>query len=262
MEHLSEKGFSFIAEPWPMVPGRPVVVCVHGAGMSGYFWVRQVQGLSPVANMVAIDLPGHGGNRAAGADTVEAYAGHVLAFVEALGFDRPVLCGHSMGGAVTQHLLAHHPGRFTGGILANTGARLKVLPLVFETLQKGMQAFADLTLATAICPQNKTDETEQIIQNAAVTDPAVAIGDFNACNTFDLMNRIGEIAVPVLVIGAADDLSTPAKYAAFLADRIPGARLKMVESAGHMAPLEKPDEINAAVSDFLKEVLHKGGDSW
>jgi len=251
MEHLSEKGFSFIAEPWPMVPDRPVVVCVHGAGMSGYFWVRQVQGLSPVANMVAIDLPGHGGSRFAGADTVEVYAGHVLAFVDTFGFDKPVLCGHSMGGAVTQHLLVSHPGRFSGGILANTGARLKVLPLVFETLQKGIQAFTELTLATAICPQNKTDETEEIIQKASVTDPAVAIGDFTACNTFDLMDRVPEIQAPVLVIGATDDLSTPAKYAAFLADRIPGARLKMVESAGHMAPLEKPDEINSAVADFL-----------
>lgn len=262
MEHLSEKGFSFIAEPWPMVPGRPVVVCVHGAGMSGYFWVRQVQGLSPVANMVAIDLPGHGGSRAASADTVDAYAGHVLAFVEALGFDRPVLCGHSMGGAVVQHLLAHHPGRFAGGILANTGARLKVLPLVFDALQKGIQAFEELTLATAVCPQNKTDETEQIVQKAAVTDPAVAIGDFTACNTFDLMDRVSEIQAPVLVIGATDDLSTPAKYASFLADRIPRAHLLVVESAGHMAPLEKPDEINGAVTDFLKEVLCQGGDRW
>ena len=170
-------------------------------------------------------------------------------------FEKPVVCGHSMGGAVAQHLLVHHPGLFSAGVLANTGARLKVLPLVFETLQKGVQAFAELTLATAICPQNRNAEIEQIIKQAAVADPGVAIGDFTACNTYDMMDRISEIRVPVLVIGAADDISTPAKYAAFLADRIPGARLLMVTSAGHMAPLEKAEEMNAAVADFLKALL-------
>lgn len=254
MNRLFEKGFSFVAEPWPVAPGRPTVVCIHGAGMSGYFWIRQVQGLSPAANVVAIDLPGHGGNKQAGADTVAAYAEHVLAFVEAFSFVRPVLCGHSMGGAVTQHLLIHHPDRFAAGILTNTGARLKVLPLIFETLQKGMKEFEALTLATAICPQNRNAELEDTIRKAGVADPAVAAGDFTACNTFDMMNRLSEISVPVLVIGSTDDLSTPAKYAVFLADRIPGARLVMVESTGHLAALEKPDTVNNAVSDFLREL--------
>ncbi|MFZ5563718.1 MAG: alpha/beta fold hydrolase, partial [Thermodesulfobacteriota bacterium] len=98
----------------------------------------------------------------------------------------------------------------------------------------------------------RSPETDRIIQEASVADPSVAIGDFTACNAFDMMERLSEITVPVLVIGAADDLSTPAKYAVFLADRVPGARLVMIESAGHLAPLEKPDTVNPAIADFLR----------
>jgi pimeloyl-ACP methyl ester carboxylesterase len=81
--------------------------------------------------------------------------------------------------------------------------------------------------------------------------PAVTYGDFQACNQFDVIERLSEISVPVLVISAEDDKMTPPKYAGFLEAGIPNATLKHIHDAGHIAPMEKPREVNQAIVEFL-----------
>jgi pimeloyl-ACP methyl ester carboxylesterase len=66
----------------------------------------------------------------------------------------------------------------------------------------------------------------------AEADPQVAANDYTACNAFDVMERLGQIAAPTLVIGGTADQMTPFKYAAHLAEKIPGARLVMIEGQG------------------------------
>ena len=83
------------------------------------------------------------------------------------------------------------------------------------------------------------------------TRPAVTIGDFTACDGFDVMDRIGQVRLPVLVIVGEDDELTPPKYAEFLARAIPGARLARIPRAGHYVSLEQPDEVNHAIRSFL-----------
>jgi pimeloyl-ACP methyl ester carboxylesterase len=68
------------------------------------------------------------------------------------------------------------------------------------------------------------------------------------------MNDLGAIRTPTLVVGALQDLMTPPKYSYYLAEHIPGARLVMVPDAGHMLPVEAPDELAQAIREFLKKV--------
>lgn len=249
-----EQGFAFIAEPWPFEPDRPTLLFIHGAGMSKSFWARQVTGLSHAANCVAADLPGHGESLGPGAKTIDEYSDRVLEFVDLLCLGSPVLCGHSMGGAIAQNLLIGNPGVFRAGVLISTGARLKVLPLVFETLEKGMDTFADLTLSVALAEPHRTDAIRAEVRKSMTSDPAVAKDDFTACNAFDVMDRLSTIDMPVLVIGSSEDLSTPLKYSKYLADSIPGARLVVIDGAGHFAPIEKAGEVNAAIAGFLNRL--------
>jgi pimeloyl-ACP methyl ester carboxylesterase len=84
-----------------------------------------------------------------------------------------------------------------------------------------------------------------------VIKPKVTYGDFQACNQFNVIERLDEIRVPVLVISAEDDKLTPPKYARFLEDGIPNATRKHIHDAGHIAPMEKPQEVNQAIIAFL-----------
>jgi pimeloyl-ACP methyl ester carboxylesterase len=82
-------------------------------------------------------------------------------------------------------------------------------------------------------------------------DPQVTFGDFEACNRFDVMDRLAQISVPVMVISAQDDKLTPPKYADFLESAISNTTRAHISDAGHIAPLEKPREINQAIIEFL-----------
>ena len=77
-------------------------------------------------------------------------------------------------------------------------------------------------------------------------------GDFRACDAFDVMGRLGEIELPTLVLCGESDALTPPKYSHFLAGNIPGARLEMVEAAGHMLMLEQPARAGEAIAAFLE----------
>ena len=75
--------------------------------------------------------------------------------------------------------------------------------------------------------------------------------DYLACDGFDSMDRISGITFPTLVISATQDRMTPVKYGEYLHQRIPGAAFTLIEHAGHMMAIEKPDAVTAAVALFL-----------
>lgn len=241
--------------PWPPVEGRQTVLFIHGATMCKSFWQYQLEGLGGHFNTIAPDLPGHGNNEGQGCQDVAAYAAAVLSFIDTHGLDAPVLCGHSMGGAVVQHLLIHYPDRFPAAILIATGARLKVLPLIFETIETAFERFPDLIFQGSVAQKNKKEALREAVKLAMDCSPSVAYRDFSACNAFDVMNDLGRIKVPVLVISGMDDLTTPPKYSDFLAETIADARLERVPDASHLVPMEQPAAVNAAIEKFLQSLI-------
>ena len=89
----------------------PLIVLIHGSGVSARYWVEQLRGLAPPGHAVALDLPGHGQSDDALDPTAEHYADVVGDFVEALGVGPAIAVGHSLGGAVALALAARRPPR-------------------------------------------------------------------------------------------------------------------------------------------------------
>lgn len=244
-----------------VVAGRPAayreagqgraLVLVHGAAGSGDVWTPQVAGLADAARVLAVDLPGHGGTGGAGCQSVTAYAEWVLAFLDALDLDRAVLGGHSMGGAIAQSIALTRPDRLEGLVLVGTGARLRVLPRVIELFRQGSPEAAPLVASLSYSPGTPPGRVVQAEQALRDTPPLVTLGDFLACDRFDVMAGLGAVRLPTLVVVGRDDRLTPPKYAAFLARAIPGARLVEVDDAGHFPQLEQPAAVNAALRAFL-----------
>ena len=259
MEYREMGGIGFTCGHWPLDPEKPTLIFIHGAASNKAFWNRQVDYFTEIVNAVAVDLPGHGASQGPGKEKISDYAAAVLDFIDAIQAPRPIPCGLSMGGAITQQLLVSRKDRFPAGILINTGARLKVLPILFETIEKNYADFVESLFAFAISGKSNAEKLRPEIEAGTICLPAVASGDFRACDGFNVTAALGAIGVPVLVLTAADDKLTPVKYGTFLAGSIKNAEMATIEDAGHFSPIEKPLEVNRSIHEFLKRVLPARG---
>lgn len=233
--------------------GGANLLLLHGAGGSRLHWPPQLRRMDGVT-VYTLDLPGHGRSLGSGCDTIECYAHAVVAFLEAADAHRTVVVGHSMGGAIAQLLALEHSDFVSALGLIATGARLRVSPAILESIRSD---FDDaVTLITRYAWGPDADESLMELGREALEDtgPDVLLGDFLACDSFNVMERLEEIEIPVLAVCGTADALTPVKYARFLAKHIPDARLVTVEGAGHMVMLERPSEVSQAVTEFVMAI--------
>ncbi len=227
--------------------GQPPLILIHGAGGSHLDWAGAVRKLGTVA----LDLPGHGKSTASGRDSVAEYAADVVALLDALGLERAVMGGHSMGGAIAQTLALDYPQRVQGLILVGTGAKLSVHPDILDRVIEHQAEVGALLKAWMWSPDTADEAREIGFQQFMTVDPRVVHGDYLACNRFDVRDRIAQISAPTLIIGGTADRMTPLKYSQFLAERIRNAHMVTLEGAGHMMLLEQPESAAAQIQAWL-----------
>ena len=234
--------------------GRDSLVFIHGAGGNGTSWHLQRNHFSRDFNCFVMELPGHGGAQGQGAQEVETYALWIKGALDELEVVSPFLIGHSMGGAVTMDLALRFPDLPRGLVLVSTGARLRVLPRILDEIKKDFSRAVELICELSFAKDVPEEMLRAGIAEMKKTSSDVLYGDFSACERFDMMEEVGKIIHPTLVIcGDQDDL-TPVKYSRYLADRIRGSRLEVIEGAGHMVMLERPDKFNKTVEAFVRSV--------
>jgi pimeloyl-ACP methyl ester carboxylesterase len=248
----NDKQIGYVTGSGGIRAGLRTLVFIHGSGGDHLLWNYQRRFFENSHNVVAVDLPGHGEAGSDGEDSIGAYVGHLLNLLRALPGDVYCLFGHSLGGAIVQEFALLHPQYVEALVLVGTGARLRVLPEILEGIQERFEGTARVICDYAFSKKTSRDMIEKGIESMLQARPVVLYGDFAACNRFDIMDRIGTIRVPTLVVCGGDDVLTPPKYANFLAEKIEGARLEIIEGAGHMVMVEKPDEFNRRVMEFLQ----------
>jgi pimeloyl-ACP methyl ester carboxylesterase len=239
-----------------LVPGRPPLILIHGAGGTRLFWPPDVRRLE-AATVYALDLPGHGESPGPGRSTIEDYAGVVVNWMGAEGIAQAVLVGHSMGGAVALIIALLHPERVAGLVLVASGGRLRVHPAIREQSVdlEGLRRTIDLVVEWSFGPSADPRLVELAGRRMVESGGQSLHGDFLACDRFDALDRLGEIRTPTLVVCGSEDRLTPPKYARALAESIPQARLEMVNGAGHMVMLEQPAAVARALAEFLREAF-------
>jgi pimeloyl-ACP methyl ester carboxylesterase len=123
--------------------------------------------------------------------------------------------------------LEHPRARTAGLVLIGTGARLRVTPEILEnttsplTFQKAIDTIVQKSYAPDVAEPHLRTLTAQAI--SCTTRNTVLHGDYQACNGFDVMERVCEIQAKTLVLCGADDEMTPPRYAQYLAAQIPNA---------------------------------------
>ena len=237
-------------------PG-PALLAVHGSGGDHTHWPPEFRHLTQWA-VYTIDLPGHGRSSGCGRERVEAYADFVEELVAALQRRRVIAVGHSLGGAIVQELALRSPAWMCAAVLVGTGARLKVSPDIFEVLKRDPHAAVDRICDRAFGPAASAAMIDAGRRGLLATQRTVMVGDFCACNRFDIMDRVAAIRLPTLIVSGDSDRLTPPRYGEFLQSHIPGADHVILKQTGHMLMLERPRAFVEAVTAFLDKLAGDG----
>ena len=239
---------------------RPPLIFIHGAGGTHLHWPPQVRRLTG-QRIFALDLPGHGKSGGVGCQSIADYAHAILDFLDANHMNTAIFIGHSMGSAIALTLALDFPKRVLGLGLVGSGARLRVAPQILDDTagESTFPAAVKLINEWAFSASSNPRLKELAAQRMAEIRPSVIHGDFLACNEFDVMGRLGEIAVPTLILCGADDRLTPVKYSEHLRDRIRNARLVTFPGAGHMVMLEQPEAVANAFAEFADSIPYRPG---
>jgi pimeloyl-ACP methyl ester carboxylesterase len=236
------------------VGSDPPLVLIHGAGGSHLHWGATTRRLSG-RSVYAIDLPGHGRSPGAGSASIAEYVEAVSSWLRHVGLQRPVIVGHSMGGAIALSLALDLPDSLGGLVLVGTSDHLPVNPTLLRMLERDetWRDAIDLIIRWSFSPGAEPRLVELSRKRMLETTRSVIYGDFRACERYDVQGRLGEIWIPTLVVCGADDKMTPERNVRRLKQGIRGSRFTLVPGAGHMIMLEKPSILDNAVQDFLAE---------
>lgn len=244
------------------------LLLVHGFPLDRNMWRHQLAGLSRWRR-IAPDLRGFGASsnvaREATGGELRSYADDLVATLDALGVDRAVVCGLSMGGYVAFELLRRHADRVRALILMDTRAeadtpegRRSRDEMAELAMRDGAAAIAERMLPRLLARATAETQPETVALVRGMIERAAPVGIAAALRAMrdrpDSRELLGAITVPVLALGGSDDELTPPAVMQAMTAAIPGAHFAEVPAAGHLAPLEQPLAVNGLVSDFLERL--------
>ena len=246
----------------------PVIVWIPGTGLRGSTWELQVRRFQDRFRCLTVDLRGSG--ESGGADTaftVADLAGDIATWLDAIGVSRAVFAGLSLGSAVAQELALARPDLVTGLVLLATWSSTAREPHIrrhFESrlyaLQNGpidVYAHFGFWMSSPSLFDHEPErqaEVERLLRTHMSATPAGTAGHFRADLVHETRDRLGQINCPCLVVHGDEDLITLPWYNRTVASLIPGATLDSISKAGHLAWLERPDELNDLIDRFLSHL--------
>jgi pimeloyl-ACP methyl ester carboxylesterase len=241
--------------------GVPVAF-IHGFPHNRSLWAPQVGALVDRARCIAPDLRGFGDSSRHGPFTIDQYADDVATLLRAIGIERAVIAGLSMGGYVAFSLWRRHRALVRALVLADTRAgadtdeaRDKRRALIEIARTRGSGAVADAQVTGMIGKTTREkrprmiDEVHRMLEGASVEG---IVGALEAMmGRADSTPTLATIDVPTLVVVGDEDVLTPPSEAEILRAGIRGSRLEVIEQAGHVSNLERPAAFNHVLSEFL-----------
>ena len=250
-----------LLEPTPRHSGTDLsLFFIHGAGMDSSIWESQTTYFGGRYPVYCINLPGHGGSEGGGEEKIDLYAQRVQSVLDESTPRGPhLLVGHSMGGAIAMELAIRAAPSLIGIVLMGTAARLRVMPIVFQSITKHRERFFKSIAYVAFGPDARPDLREHLTAATRRCPLPVTVKDLKACNAFDIGDRLPAITVPTLIISGAEDQLTPLSLVQDLKERIAGSRLAVIPGAGHMVMLEAPGVVNREIDGFLALLWEREG---
>jgi pimeloyl-ACP methyl ester carboxylesterase len=245
---------------------------VQGVGLIGRGWQPQIDGLRDRYTVITFDNRGIGDSTAGpGPLSIETLAEDALAIMDAEGFDRFHLGGHSMGGVIAQHLALTVPGRVLSLALLCTFPRgADATRLTWAVLSAGIRtrlgtrrmrrrAFVDLVMPPITRGDDDVDALADrlapLFGRDLADQPPIVMAQLRAMGKFDAFARLGALgSIPTLVLSARYDVISRVALGPVLSGAIPGSRLVEIADAGHGVTIQRAQAVNDALREHMERV--------
>lgn len=243
--------------------GDPVLL-IHGLGLSGGAWWRTVDALVPTMRVITFDHRGIGRSESLSyAYTTEALADDAVSILDSLGLDRVHIYGFSLGGMVAQQVALRHPRRVQSLVLGAThsGGRRVAYPepevLAFFR-RRAVMASEEAAWASVpynYGPRSRAEQVDRIADDIVRRlesrfNQRAYQAQLLAASLHNCYGRLDRIRSPTLVVHGARDRIIPVANAHMTATRVSGAKLKILDDAGHLYPTEAP-WVDEAIAEFF-----------
>lgn len=258
---------------WTVGDEGTIVVLIHGIGSSMEYWIHNIHTLAKHHRVYAMDLVGNGrSDKPAAPYSFPYFAQFVNDFLQAQNIDRVSLIGNSMGGGVALQFTLQFPDKVEKLVLVDSAGlgrevslffRLPTLPLVGKwltrprregTAQLMREAFYDPALITdELVDFNYQMSTLPGAQGAILSTLRrnITLRGVQDHIWRAIVDNLHNITAPTLVIWGQQDRILPVAHAQVARDRIANVQLHLIDHCGHMPQMERPEEFNAVVLEFL-----------
>ena len=248
----------------------PLLLFLHGIGGNRLNWHLQLPAFAGDFTAAAWDARGYGLSDDYEGDLDFSDFSHDLVRVlDHFGAAKAHLCGLSMGGRVAQDFHALYPERVATLVLCDTFAgydagdpRSGRSQSIEEFVESRIRPYLDgadpkerapLAAGRLMGPNRSDDAVRRAVAASSQLHVESYIKTVRASASFSRVENLANIAVPTLLVFGDVDPLTPPRVGAYMQERIAGSRLAIIEDAGHMTNLERPQPFNAAVLSFLRE---------
>ncbi len=240
--------------------GQPLVF-IHGLGSSTRDWEAQVPKFAKACQVITFDQRGHGqSDKPAGPYTISMFAADTANLLRALGVQSAHIVGLSLGGGVAFQLALDEPQLVKTLVIVNSGPvgmntpelRQEIDRRVGIVQQMGMRAMGEALSKNLFPKEEHAAERLTFVERWAENDPRAYIDALRSLQDWSVMDKLGAIECPTLVISADQDY-TPVAFKELYVKRMPNAELAVIADARHATPMERPQEFNAVLARFLAQ---------
>lgn len=252
---------------WRESGSGDAVILLHAFPLNSAMWGLQLAGMPAGWRVVAPDLRGFGASAETGDDvyTMEMMAGDVIGLLDRLDIRRAVVCGASMGGYVAFEMWRQFPDRIRGLVLCATraGPDSADAAKARERLARRIEKDGNEVVISAMLPKLVSSWTRHT-QKGIVASVRAMMEETPARTMARALRGMAvrrdsepilrTIRVPSLILVGAEDAITGRGQSEYLARGMPGSSLVTLDDAGHLPPLEKPEEFNKVLGTFLSRL--------
>jgi pimeloyl-ACP methyl ester carboxylesterase len=239
-------------------PSSEPLLLLEGMGGDIPGWGRHLNALARELRIISYDLRGNGrSDKPDERVTMKTFVDDTEGLLDHVRLRSAHVYGQSFGGMIAQELALAGSDRVRSLILAATH------PGVRHVVRPRSKAPKDRPWLALYSPAFVRDQPERLAEHRRVArsnpQPShAARRQWEAMQGFEVYDRLPNIRVPTLVLHGTDDLTVDPENARLLASRIPGARLALLEGAGHVYHWERPEEASRVVLEFVREVSATG----
>jgi len=247
----------------------PAVLFIHGTPFNKSMWDLQSEALKSNYRVISFDLRGHGDTKGpSGELSIDIFTEDLVRFMDGLGLEKVIVCGHGLGGYVALDAIDKYPERFNAMVLAGVqcmedSEETRDLRTSFMKVldDSGPERFADEIMRDLFAPTSfitRKEEVRSVRKMIAGTSCESIIGTLNSLShRRESCSNLWSIRVPVMLLAGREDTMTPVDVAKFMRDNITGSVLHEIEYAGHMSNLENTHEFNQLLKAFIDKVCQK-----